>query len=266
MNNPYYEQCWNMYHELRSRDGIDPSEAKIQLNTRPTVLAAILVKLGIADTMICGTIGRYNRHLRRIRSIFPAKNTCLSALGLAITKNGSGFITDTHINANPTAKQLADITLNAASFMTRMGITPKIALLSRSNFGDCAEIESSKKMQEALAIIRERKPNLEIEGEMQADVALLPNIRKKIFPNNKLEGQANLLVAPNIDAANISYNLLKIFSDGNVIGPILLGTERPIQVLAKISSSKRIFNMTAIAVVETQNYYKDLKKPIYTNE
>ena len=266
MNNPYYEQCWNLYHELRSRDGIDPSEAKIQLNTRPTVLAAILVKLGIADTMICGTIGRYNRHLRRIRSIFPAKNTCLSALGLAITKNGSGFITDTHINANPTAKQLADITLNAASFMTRMGITPKIALLSRSNFGDCAEIESSKKMQEALAIIRERKPNLEIEGEMQADVALLPNIRKKIFPNNKLEGQANLLVAPNIDAANISYNLLKIFSDGNVIGPILLGTERPIQVLAKISSSKRIFNMTAIAVVETQNYYRDLKKPTYINE
>ena len=150
--------------------------------------------------------------------------------------------------------------------MTRMGITPKIALLSRSNFGDCAEIESSKKMQEALAIIRERKPNLEIEGEMQADVALLPNIRKKIFPNNKLEGQANLLVAPNIDAANISYNLLKIFSDGNVIGPILLGTERPIQVLAKISSSKRIFNMTAIAVVETQHYYKNLNKPKYIAE
>ena len=142
----------------------------------------------------------------------------------------------------------------------RLGITPKAALLSRSNFGDCPDLESSQKMRQALKLIRAADKNLEIEGEMQADAALSESVRQLVYPKNMLTGSANLLVMPNIDTANISYNIMKVLSDGNVIGPILCGLNRPVQILAKVATARRIFNMTAIAVAETQSYYENKNK------
>ena len=257
MNNPYYKDCWEGYHALRGREGVDPQEARIHMNTRPTVLAAMLVKLGYADTMVCGALGRYDRHLRRIRGIFGMMDGVkdLSAMTMILTPKGTFFITDTHVQQAPDAEALADIALLAASTVERLGITPKVALVSHSNFGSRATMQSSKVMREALPIIRERAPDLMVEGEMHADAALAEEVRSITMPENRLEGSANILVMPNIDAANISYNLLKVLSDGNVVGPMLMGIRRPLALMTNVATARRIFNMTAIAVTETQAYY-----------
>ena len=257
MNNPYYKDCWEGYHALRGREGVDPQEARIHMNTRPTVLAAMLVKLGYADTMVCGALGRYDRHLRRIRGIFGTMDRVkdLSAMTMILTPKGTFFITDTHVQQAPDAEALADIALLAASTVERLGITPKVALVSHSNFGSRATMQSSKVMREALPIIRERAPDLMVEGEMHADAALAEEVRSITMPENRLEGSANILVMPNIDAANISYNLLKVLSDGNVVGPMLMGIRRPLALMTNVATARRIFNMTAIAVTETQAYY-----------
>ena len=260
MNNPYYDECCNRYHELRAREGVDPREATIHLNTRPTVLAAMLIELGYADTMICGTVGRYDRNLGRLRGIIGSPGETLTAVSAVISPKGTVFIADTHINRNPTPEQICEITVLAAQMIRRLGITPKAALLSRSNFGDCPDLESSQKMRQALKLIRAADKNLEIEGEMQADAALSESVRQLVYPKNMLTGSANLLVMPNIDTANISYNIMKVLSDGNVIGPILCGLNRPVQILAKVATARRIFNMTAIAVAETQSYYENKNK------
>lgn len=266
MNNPYYEECHQAYHELRGRDGVDPQEAKIHLNTRPTVLAAMLVKLGHADTMVCGTVGRFDRHLRRVRSILGVQEglTRPAAVSMVISPKGTVFIADTHVHSNPSAQELAEITLASTEMMQRLGIKPKVALLSHSNFGDRGDLESSQKMRAALEIIRAANPELEIEGEMQADAALAEEVRKAVYPSNRLSGSANLLVMPNIDAANIGYNLMKVLTDGNAVGPILVGLERPAMVLTKVATSRRILNVAAIAVTETQAYYERLgiSKPV----
>lgn len=260
MNNPYYEACHRAYHELRGRDGVDPQEAKIHLNTRPTVLAAMLVKLGYADTMVCGTVGRYDRHLRRVRSILGMQEGLSrpAAVSMVISPKGTVFIADTHVHNNPNAQELAEITLASVDMMQRLGIKPKVALLSQSNFGDHGELDSSQKMRAALELIRQAKPDLEIEGEMQADAALAEEVRRGVYPNNRLSGSANLLVMPNLDAANIGYNLMKVLTDGNVVGPILVGLARPAMVLTKVATSRRILNLAAIAVTETQAYYERL--------
>lgn len=258
MKNPYYEKCHKAYHELRGRDGVDPQEAKIHLNTRPTVLAAMLVKLGYADTMVCGTVGRFDRHLRRIHSIFGVQEGLNrpAAVSMVISPKGTVFIADTHVHTNPSAQELAEITLASAEMIQRLGIKPKIALLSQSSFGDRGNLDSSQKMREALAMIRKANPDLEIEGEMQADAALAEEVRKAVYPANRLSGTANLLVMPNVDAANIGYNLMKVLTDGNAVGPILIGLTRPAMVLTKVATSRRILNVAAIAVTETQAYYE----------
>ncbi len=256
MNNPHYEECHRKYHAIRARDGIDPLEAKNHMNTRPTVLAAMLVRLGYADTMICGTTGRYDRHLRRVLQIFKTQEGMEkpAAMNMIITTKGTCCIADTHIQRKPDANALNEITIQAANTMSRFGIKPKIALVSRSSFGECSDLRSSRVMRAALAMIRERMPALEVEGEMQSDAALAAEVRKQIFPDNCLEGAANLLIMPDIDSANIAYNLMKVWADGNVVGPILLGLRHPAQIMTKVATTRRILNMTAVAVVEAQAY------------
>lgn len=264
MNNPHYEACHSEYHAIRARDGIDPQEAKNHMNTRPTVLAAMLVRLGYADTMICGTNGRYDRHLRRVLRILETREDMQqpAAMNMIITAKGTVCIADTHIQRKPDAQALSEITIQAARTMARLGIRPKIALLSRSSFGECPELRSSQVMRAALAIIRERAPDLEVEGEMQSDAALAAEVRTRIFPENQLEGTANLMIMPDIDSANIAYNLMKVWADGNVVGPILLGLRHPAQVMTKVVTSRRLINMTAVAVVEAQAYYDQLQNPV----
>ena len=254
MNNPYYEDCWRTYHQLRAREGIDPAEARVQMNTRPTTLAAMLVKLGHADTMLCGVIGRFERHLRRVRGVFGMQEGMAkpAALSLMLTPKGAIFITDTQVHENPNAEELTAITLHAAKAVEMFGITPKIALLSASNFGTRAELPSARHMREALANIQAIRPDLEIEGEMKADCALIEQLRQEAFPGNRLQGMANLLIMPNLDAGNISLNLLKAATDATMIGPILLGVDAPVHVLSNNATTRRIINMAAIAVVEAQ--------------
>ena len=244
MNNPHYEECWRTYHELRAREGIDPAEARVQMNTRPTTLAAMLVKLGYADTMLCGVIGRYDRHLRRVRGVFGLHDdmTQPAALSLMLTPKGAIFITDTQVHENP----------NAAKAVEMFGITPKVALLSASNFGTRADLPSARHMHAALAKIRARRPDLEIEGEMKADYALIEQLRQEVFPGNRLQGMANLLIMPNLDAGNISLNLLKAVTDATMVGPMLLGVDAPVHVLTNNATTRRIINMAAVAVVEAQ--------------
>ena len=254
MNNPHYEECWRKYHELRAREGIDPAEARVQMNTRPTTLAAMLVKLGYADTMLCGVIGRYERHLRRVCGVFGLHDDMSqpAALSLMLTPKGPIFITDTQVHENPNADELTAITLHAVKMMEMFGITPKIALLSASNFGTRAYLPSARHMRDALAQIRARRPDLEIEGEMKADCALIEQLRQEAFPDNRLQGMANLLIMPNIDAGNISLNLLKAATDATMIGPMLIGVDAPVHVLSNNATTRRIINMAAIAVVEAQ--------------
>ena len=254
MNNPHYEECWRKYHELRAREGIDPAEARVQMNTRPTTLAAMLVKLGYADTMLCGVIGRYERHLRRVCGVFGLHDDMsqAAALSLMLTPKGPIFITDTQVHENPNADELTAITLHAVKMMEMFGITPKIALLSASNFGTRAYLPSARHMRDALAQIRARRPDLEIEGEMKADCALIEQLRQEAFPDNRLQGMANLLIMPNIDAGNISLNLLKAATDATMIGPMLIGVDAPVHVLSNNATTRRIINMAAIAVVEAQ--------------
>ncbi len=262
MNNPYYDECWQTYHEIRAREGVDPNDARIHLNTRPTVLAAMLVRLGYADTLICGTIGRYDRHLRRVRSVLGTKPemTSPAAMNMMISPKGTIFIADTHVHREPSAEELTGITIMAAQKMQRLGVHPKVALVSRSSFGECGDMRSSQEMRKALAMIKERAPDLEIDGEMQADAALAEEVRSVVFPENNLKGNANLLVMPNLDSANIAYNLMKVLIDGNVVGPILFGLKRPGQVLTKVATTRRIVNMVAVAVVEAQAHYQMLKQ------
>ena len=261
MNNPHYEECWRAYHELRAREGIDPAEARLQMNTSTTALASMLVKLGHADTMLCGVLGQYHRHLRRVRGVFDMQPGMKqpAALSLMLTPKGPIFITDTQVHEHPTADELVAITLRAARAVEIFGITPKIALLSASNFGTRMDLPSSTNMREALAKIRASHPELEIEGEMKADYALIPQLRDEVFPGNRLSGMANLLIMPDVEAGNISLNVLKAATDATMIGPMLLGVDAPVHVLTNNSTTRRILNMAAIAVVEAQMVKSGIK-------
>lgn len=263
-NNPHFEDCWKEYHKLRARNGIDPLEAQNHVLTRPTVLASILVRLGYADTLICGTTGRFDLHLARVESIMGVQKNMSRpcAMSVVITPKGTVVIADTHVQRKPNAQDLAEITVNAAQTMKHLGMAPKAALLSRSSFGDSPDLDSAKTMQAALPLIKASMPELEVEGEMQADAALAEEVRSQVFPENLLSGTANLLVMPDIDSANIAYNLMKVWADGNVVGPIMMGLRRPAQVMTKVSTTRRIINMAAIAVVEAQAYNERVKSRI----
>jgi malate dehydrogenase (oxaloacetate-decarboxylating)(NADP+) len=212
-----------------------------------------MVERGEADAMICGLVGRYHKKLGYLRSIFgldPGVQSTSAMTGV-INDAGVWFFLDTHVQVDPTAEQIAESTLQASYRLKLFGIEPKVALLSHSNYGSHDDA-SARKMREALQLIRARAPKLEIDGEMMGDTAWDDELRHRIFPNTTLKGRANLYVMPNLDAANITYNMVRVMTDGVAIGPILMGVDQPAHILTPASTPRRVVNMTAIAAVEAQ--------------
>ena len=249
-----FRDYWQEYHRLTQRAGMTQPLAKIEMRRRLSLIGAMMVRKGDADAMICGTYGTHDIHLRYIDQVLGLRNGAheYAAMNGLMLPGRLLFLVDTHVNYDPTTEQIAEITLMAADELQRFGITPKVALLSHSNFGT-ANTPSALKMRAALALIRQRSPELEVDGEMHGDGALDEGQRTAIN-DSPLTGSANLLVFPNIDAANISYNLLKTSAGNNVaIGPILLGCSKPVHILTPSATVRRIVNMTALAVVDANN-------------
>jgi malate dehydrogenase (oxaloacetate-decarboxylating)(NADP+) len=247
-----YRDFWQTYLELTIRKGVSEQYAKLEMRRRHTLIGAMLIHKGYADGMICGTFGTTALHLHYIDQVLGKRvgvNVYAAMNGL-ILPDRQIVLVDTHVNENPTAEQLAEITILAAAQMRRFGLVPRVALLSHSNFGT-SDSESAQKMRAALTIIQKQLPDLEIEGEMHGDTALNYELLKKAMPNTELKGSANLLVLPNIDAANIAYNLLKTASgNGVAIGPVLLGCSRPVHILTPSATVRRIVNMAGLCVVD----------------
>ena len=247
-----YRDFWQTYAKMMSRKGISEQMAKLEMRRRTTLIGSMMVKKGEADGMICGTISTTHRHLHFIDQVIGKKEGCsvYAAMNALVLPNRQIFLVDTHVNVDPTPEQLCEITLMAAEEVRRFGIEPKIALVSHSNFGT-SHAPSAQKMRTVLAMLKERAPDLQVDGEMHGDVALDANLRREILPDSTLEGDANLLVLPNIDAANISYNLLKTAAGNNIaIGPMLLGAAQPVHVLTASATVRRIVNMTALLVAD----------------
>jgi malate dehydrogenase (oxaloacetate-decarboxylating)(NADP+) len=247
-----YKECWTAYHQLRKRQGVTMDIAKTRLRNNNTIIGAMLVRLGYADGMICGLSGRFGHHLRQVDEIIGKAPGCMTMAAMThlLLPGRALFLCDTHVNADPDAAQVAEIALMAAEAVRRFKIRPKVALLSHSNFGS-SQTPSARKMGEAVAIIRARAPDLEVDGEMHGDSALSEAIRKQSDPESPLAGEANVLVMPNLDAANISHHLLKMTGgDGMAVGPILLGAARPVHVLSPTSTVRRVVDMTALVVVD----------------
>jgi malate dehydrogenase (oxaloacetate-decarboxylating)(NADP+) len=241
------------YQRLAGRRGIPPEAAARRVATRGSVAAAMLLHAGQADAAICGATGAWWRQIQYVLPIIPRRPGVnrVYALSALILSTGTLFICDTFMVVDPTAEQITEMTLLAAEAVREFGITPKAALLSHSNFG-ASDSESARKMRRALALIRERAPELEIDGEMHADAALSQAIRDKALPDSRLAGTANLLVMPTLDAANIAFNLLKAAADGLPVGPILLGMSKPIHVLVPNVTARGIVNLSALSVRAAQ--------------
>ena len=255
--NKYYNQCVKHYHKNSARLGVDPHTAKVHINSRLSILGAVLVDLGIADAMICGTIGRFNSHFDGLKHIVKLRAGVIKAasMSMIITSKGTIFVADTNITENPTAEEIVNIAELCVLNVQKFGIVPKVAMLSHSNFGSQAGSETVDKMSKARKILKQKYPNLIVEGEMQADAALSQNVRNDLFPDNTLEGNANILIMPNQDAANIGFNLMKVISaNGVTIGPIMMGLERPLHILSRTATVRRIINMAAIVAVDAQDY------------
>jgi len=247
-----YRDYWQTYLAMTRRKGIIEQYARLEMRRRHTLIGAMMIHKGDADGMICGTYGTTDLHLKYIDQVLGKREgvTTYAAMNALILPDRQVVLVDTHVNENPTAHQLAEITILAAEEMRRFGLLPRVALLSHSNFGT-SNSESARKMREVLAILRDLAPELEVDGEMHGDTALNIDLLKKTMPDTALKGDANLLVLPNIDAANISYNLLKVTAgNGIAIGPILLGCARPVHVLTPSATVRRIVNMTALCVVD----------------
>ncbi|HEX7913229.1 MAG TPA: NADP-dependent malic enzyme, partial [Paraburkholderia sp.] len=247
-----YRDFWQEYHKMMSRKGITEQMAKLEMRRRTTLIGAMMVEKGEADGMICGTVSTTHRHLHFIDQVIGKKQGAkvYAAMNALVLPNRQIFLVDTHVNVDPTPEQLAEITIMAAEEVRRFGIEPKIALVSHSNFGS-SNAPTAQKMRDTLAILRERAPDLQVDGEMHGDLALDANLRREVLPDSTLEGDANLLVLPNIDAANISYNLLKTAAGNNIaIGPMLLGAAKPVHVLTASATVRRIVNMTALLVAD----------------
>ena len=247
-----YRDFWQTYHRMTERKGITVQVAKIEMRRRLSLIGAMLLHKGDVDGLICGTWGTNATHLPYVDQVIgkrPGVNTFACMNGLLLP-NRQVFLVDTHVNYDPTAEQLAEITVMAAHEMKRFGIRPKVALLSHSNFGTSNE-PSAIKMRQTLALLQRDAPWLEVDGEMHGDIALDGDARAQQMPNGTLHGDANLLVLPNIDAANISYNLLKTAAGGNIaVGPVLLGAAKPVHILTPSATVRRIVNMTALTVAD----------------
>ena len=256
VTNPEYDerfhQYWTTYWDMQCRNGITKEMARVEMRRRLTLIGAMMLHLGDADGMICGTVGAYHNHLQFVDEVIGRKPGCntYAAMNILLLGQRTVALVDTHINDNPTAEQIAEFTVDAAEQMERLDLVPKVALLSRSNFGSGAS-SSGEKMRYALKLVRERAPGLEIDGEMHGDCALDESMRARLLPNSPLQGSANLLVCPNVDAGNIAYNLLKTEAGHNVaVGPFLLGVNAPVHILTSSASIRRIVNMAALTVLD----------------
>jgi len=251
-DDPRYRDYWSTYHKLTERKGVSPEYAKIEMRRRNTLIGAMLMHKGQADAMLCGTFGAHALHLRYIDQVIGLRPGAshFAAMNALMLPKRMVFICDTYVTPDPDAEHIAEMTILAAEEVRRFGMVPKVALLSASNFGSVV-LPSAEKMRRALALLHERAPELEVEGEMHGDAALSEEIRLKVFPNSRLRGEANLLIMPTLDAANIAFNLLKTAAgDGVTIGPILLGAARTVHILTPSATVRRIVNMTALTVVD----------------
>ncbi|WP_027008724.1 NADP-dependent malic enzyme [Conchiformibius kuhniae] len=256
--NPYYEESWQLYYDLLKRRGVTAKMARRRVIANTTLVGAAMVRLGHADGMVCGTMGRFYDHFEIMEEVIgydnPQKNAF--AMNAVITNKGNFFIADTYVIHDPTAEQLAQGTMMCAKEIKRFGLQPKVALVSNSNFGSHVDKDSTK-MQQALELLRELDADLEVDGEMQADLALDETLRKQTFPETTLHGAANLLVMPNVEAANISYNLMRVHAtNGITVGPILMGMNKPVHIITPQSTVRRIVNMVALTAVDAQMWGK----------
>jgi malate dehydrogenase (oxaloacetate-decarboxylating)(NADP+) len=256
MINPEYDEryrrYWSEYYRLTARRGVSQQYAKIEMRRRLTLIGAMMIHLGEADGMICGTFGTHALHRHFVDQVIGKRTGVrnYAAMNAVMLPNRTLFIADTYVNADPNAEELAEITLLAADEIRRFGIEPKVALLSHSSFGT-SDLPSARKMQAALALINALDPDLEVEGEMHGDAALDEEVRLATFPGSRLKGVANLLIMPTVDAANIAFNLLKTaVGSGVTLGPMLLGVDKPVHILTPSATVRRIVNMTALAVVD----------------
>jgi malate dehydrogenase (oxaloacetate-decarboxylating)(NADP+) len=252
LDDPRYQETWNEYYALVTRKGVTRALAKDEMRNRTTLIGAMLVRRGEADAMLCGTYGTYADHLKYVNDVIgmrPGVDT-FAALQMLILPDRQLFICDTHVNLDPSAEQIAEMTLLAAEAVRRFGITPSVALLSHSSFGS-SNAPSAQKMREALALVQARAPTLAVDGEMRGDAALSKAILDDVCLESRLLEEANLLIMPNVDAANIAHNLLRMAAGGGItVGAILLGAAKPVHIMTPSSTVQRIVNMTAVAVVD----------------
>ncbi|NMG32995.1 NADP-dependent malic enzyme [Azoarcus sp. TTM-91] len=253
-SDPRYRDLWNEYYRLMGRDGVTPEIAKAKMRRDTTLIGAMLLRTGDADALVCGTFGTYDYHMQHVVDVIGLKAGAkqFAAMNLLLLPKRTLAITDTYVNENPSAAEVAEIARMAAEELRRFGIEPRLALLSHSNFGS-SRSTSARKMREAVGLLKQLAPDLECDGEMHGDAALSPEIRAKVHPDSTLVGEANLLVMPNLDAANISFNLMKMANgDGVSVGPILLGAAKPVHILTPSATVRRLVNITALAVVDAQ--------------
>ena len=243
-----FRQYWGEYHRVMGRRGISPELAKSVVRSQPSAVAALMLRIADADAMLCGAIGPFNEHLRQVRELIGCKEGIrdLSALTVLLLPSGTFFICDTHVTPEPSAEELAETALLAAAEARAFGFSPKVALLSRSNFGTCDSVYS-RRAARAVELLHARAPELEVDGEMHGDAALSESIRKAVLPDTRLRGQANVLVMPNVEAAHIAYNMLKVLGGGITIGPILLGAARSAHVVTQSITVRGLVNMSALA-------------------
>jgi malate dehydrogenase (oxaloacetate-decarboxylating)(NADP+) len=253
-DDPRYNEYWTLYHSITERKGVSPDDARTIVRTLNTVIAALMVRRGEADALICGTIGRFHAHLAHVTDVIGRRPgvQALSTVTCLVLQTGTVFITDTEVKVDPTDQEIAETTMLAAEVLRRFGITPKAALLSHSNFGT-ANSDTARKMRRALGMILQRDAEMEVEGEMRGDSAISEAVRERLFPASRLKGTANLLVMPTLDAANIALTLLRHLAEGQIVGPILLGTAKPAHIVSPAVTVRGLINMTAVAAVEAQD-------------
>jgi malate dehydrogenase (oxaloacetate-decarboxylating)(NADP+) len=247
-----FRDYWQLYYNLMMRKGVSVEVAKREVIRRTTLIGALMVRQGEADALICGTYGEHATHLSYISNVIGLRPGVkqFAAMNLLLLQGRTVFICDTYVNPDPGAEQLAEIAVLAAQEVRRFGLTPKIALLSHSSFGS-ARTASAQKMSRVRELIEQMAPHLEVEGEMHGDAALSEEIRMQVFPKSRLKGEANLLIMPTLDAANISFNLLKVIAgEGITVGPILLGAARPCHIVTPTATVRRLVNLTALASVD----------------
>ncbi len=253
-SDPRYRELWSDYYALMKRDGVTPDLAKAKIRRDTTLIGVMMLRRGDADALVCGTFGSYDYHLKQVADVIglaPGAKQ-FAAMNLLLLTKRMLAITDTYVNESPSAEEVAEIARMAADELRRFGIEPNVALLSHSRFGSSSSA-SARKMRRACEILRETSPDLNVDGEMHGDAALSEEIRDKLHPDSGLKGEANLLVMPNLDAANISFNLMKVANgDGVSVGPILLGAAKPVHIVTPSATVRRLVNMTALAVVDAK--------------